>query len=252
MMSFPAPTPSTHQEEPPPIAMAGLVHDLGNLIQIAVSALNIIARTPGMPPEHTGPMLNRARTSLDHAGEIVRQNMRGIRNHVLTDNHSDIDLCLADVAMLVDAMDEPGLALEMQIERDLPAIGCDPTGLRRAILNLILNARDAMYGTGVVTIGARTTPRKSAALWVELEVADHGVGMSRAMIARAFDPFFTTKTDGLGGIGLPMVERFALDAGGGVSIRSTPGAGTRVTLRLPAGAAPTAAAPSPETEESDR
>lgn len=249
MMSFPAPTPSTHPDEQPPIAMAGLVHDLGNLIQIAASALNIIARTPGMPPEHTGPMLNRARTSLDHAGEIVRQNMRRIRERVRTGSHSDVDACLADVAMLVEAMDEPGLALEMQVERDLPAIGCDPTGLRRAILNLILNARDAMSGTGVVTIGARTA--KGTARWVELEIADHGVGMSPAMIARAFDPFFTTKTDGLGGIGLPMVERFALDAGGGVSIRSTPGAGTRVTLRLPAGAAP-AAASSPEPEESDR
>ena len=251
-MSFPAPTPSAHLDEQPPIAMAGLVHDLGNLIQIAASALNIIARTPGMPPEHTGPMLNRARTSLDHAGEIVRQNMRRIHDRVQAGGHSDVDACLAEVAMLVDAMDEPGLALAMQVERDLPVVGCDPTGLRRAILNLILNARDAMSGIGVVTIGARTSRRKGAARWIELEVADHGLGMSPAMIARAFDPFFTTKTDGLGGIGLPMVERFALDSGGGISIRGTPGAGTPVTLRLPAGAAPAAATSPPGTEESDR
>jgi len=69
---------------------------------------------------------------------------------------------------------------------------------------------------------------------VEVRVADNGIGMSPATLARAFDPFFTTKVDGLGGVGLPMVARFARDALGEVSIESEPGTGTIVTLRVPA------------------
>jgi signal transduction histidine kinase len=69
---------------------------------------------------------------------------------------------------------------------------------------------------------------------IELRVADHGRGMSRATIARVFDPFFTTKADGLGGFGLPMVERFVRGAGGALTIVSELGVGTIVTLGLPA------------------
>jgi signal transduction histidine kinase len=77
------------------------------------------------------------------------------------------------------------------------------------------------------TIGKVTTG-------VEVSIADDGMGMSALTIACAFDPFFTTKSDGLGGVGLPMVERFVRDAGGDIRIESERGLGTTVTLRLPA------------------
>lgn len=207
------------------LAAASVVHDLGNLIQIAVSAVNILARTPEMPPVHAQPILHRARMSLEHAGAIVRESIRQSRAEARSE--TDVAACLTDVGTLVQALDEPDLHLEIATDADLVA-HCDPLGFRRAILNLIFNARDALGGSGTVRIAARRSGE-----WVEVCVADRGVGMSRATIARVFDPFFTTKKDGLGGIGLPMVARFVRDAGGEVALNSELGLGTVVTLRLP-------------------
>jgi signal transduction histidine kinase len=216
------------------IAAAGVIHDLGNLIQIASSAINIIARTPNMPAIHAGPMLDRAKICLEHAGALVHQNIGLIRNRMIADERSSVAKCLLDVAALVEALDEPDLVLDIDIEPTLPRVQCDAIGIRRAVLNLVFNARDALEGRGIVRIEARAIWRGLTVAGVAIRVADDGVGMSPATIARAFDPFFTTKTDGLGGIGLPMVARFVRDAGGEVAIESEPGVGTTVTLRLPA------------------
>jgi len=234
------------------LATAGIVHDLGNLIQIASAAINIVGRSPLMAPADAGSILDRARLCLEHAGAIVRQNVGHLRDHAMAALQCDAAACLADVAILVEAMDEPGLVLELNVASDLPAVRCDPVGLRRAILNLVLNARDAMGGNGIVGIDAQVLAHGE----VELRVLDDGIGMSRATLARVFDPFFTTKTDGLGGIGLPMVERFVREAGGTIAIDSEPGIGTTIALRLPAIAAPLAvggsAAPTSPRAESRR
>lgn len=219
------------------IAAAGIVHDLGNLIQIASAAINIVGRSPLMAPADAGSILDRARFCLEHAGAIVRQNVGHLRDQAMTAMQSDVAACLADVVTLVEAMDEPGLVLDLNVAPDLPAVRCDPVGLRRAVLNLVLNARDAMGGNGTVGIDARALAHGE----VELRVLDDGIGMSRATLARVFDPFFTTKTDGLGGIGLSMVERFIREADGTIAIDSEPGIGTTIALRLPAIAAPLAA-----------
>lgn len=217
------------------IAAAGLVHDLGNLIQIAYSAINIVARTPDMPAAHSVPILHRAKACLEHAGALVRQNIELARDRAAAGERCDVTACLSEVAALVIAMDELGLVLETDIEPGLPDLRCDPIGLRRTVLNLVFNARDAIAGGGIVVITARTMRSGRSSTGVEIGVADNGVGMSAATIARIFDPFFTTKSDGLGGIGLPMVERFVRDAGGEIAVDSEPGLGTSVTLRLPAG-----------------
>jgi len=226
--------PANGARGPAQIATAGIVHDLGNLIQIASAAINIVGRSPLMAPADAGSILDRARLCLEHAGAIVRQNVGHLRDQAMAALQCDAAACVADVAMLVEAMDEPGLIVELNIAPDLPAVRCEPVGLRRAVLNLVLNARDAMGGDGVVGIDARALEHGE----VELRILDDGIGMSHATLARVFDPFFTTKTDGLGGIGLPMVERFVREAGGTIAIDSEPGIGTTITLRLPAIAAP--------------
>ncbi len=228
--------PAAGASGPAWIATAGIVHDLGNLIQIASAAINIVGRSPLMAPADAGSILDRARLCLEHAGAIVRQNVGHLRDQAIAAMQSDVAACVADVVTLIGAMDEPGLILDLNIAPDLPAVRCDPVGLRRTVLNLLLNARDAMGGNGIVGIDARALAHGE----VELRVLDEGIGMSRATLARVFDPFFTTKTDGLGGIGLPMVERFIRDAGGTIAIDSEPGIGTTIALRLPAIAAPLA------------
>jgi signal transduction histidine kinase len=213
------------------ITEAGLVHDLGNLIQVAAAALAIVARNPEMPRPEAGSILARAQASLDKAGALVRRNIGLVRARSLAGAEStDVATCLDDVATLVEALGECGLDIELAIEPDLPHARCDPMGLQNAILNLVFNARDAMPGGGCVAIHAAA----SARLGVDIQVADTGIGMSSATIARAFEPFFTTKGDGLGGVGLPMVMHFVREAGGEIAVDSAPGEGTCITLRLPA------------------
>jgi signal transduction histidine kinase len=216
------------------ISAASTFHDLGNLIQIAASAINIVARTPAMPSIHSGPVLARARASLDQAGAIVRQTIGLIRDQAATVEAVSIADCLADVAALVGALDQRGIVVETDVEPRLPEVRGDPIGLRRAVLNLVFNARDAIAGEGAILITARTIRCDGAAAAVEIGVADDGIGMTPATIARALDPFFSTKGDGLRGMGLPMVERFVRAAGGGLAIESEPLVGTAITLRLPA------------------
>jgi signal transduction histidine kinase len=216
------------------LAEAGLVHDLGNLIQVAASAISVVARHPEMPRTQAEPMLERARTCLDRAGMLVRRNIGLVRGRSIAGSeNADVAACIDDVATLVEALAERRITLELAVEPNLPPVRCDPMGLQNAVLNLVFNARDAMPGGGCIAISAAVSTNAAGAE-VEIHVADTGVGMSRATMTRAFEPFFTTKGDGLGGVGLPMVSRFVREAGGHVSIESVLGQGTRVILRLPA------------------
>jgi signal transduction histidine kinase len=123
-------------------------------------------------------------------------------------------------------------SLHMRVHANLPQIQCDPVSLQSAVLNLLLNARDAMPGGGDIAVAAIERDGE-----VEICVADNGVGMAPDTVRRAFEPFFTTKADGLGGVGLPMVERFVREAGGRVAVESELGIGTIVMLHLPAASA---------------
>jgi signal transduction histidine kinase len=218
------------------LAAAGLVHDLGNLIQIASSAIAIVSRTPDMPANHAGPMLRRASSCLDHAGAIVRNSIGLLRDSDGIAGSVDVAACLGHIADLMDGLGQPAIGVELAVEPGLPEVRCDPLALHSALLNLAFNARDAMMGCGLIAMSARSIADGAVATGVEIAIADDGIGMSSATIANAFDPCFTTKTDGLGGVGLPMVERFVVEAGGEIRIESAPGLGTTVFLRLPAAA----------------
>jgi signal transduction histidine kinase len=219
---------------PQPVPEAGVVHDLGNLIQIATSAINILHRNEEMRVAGLEEVVAGARASLEQAGALVTQTLRREPGAARAGDAADVAACLAEVHLLVRTLDS-GLFLNVRIGPGVPAAACDATGLKSALLNLVFNARDAMAGVGLVSIRVMRAARAGGAA-VEIHVADTGVGMSPQTVARAFDPFFTTKCDGLGGVGLPMVERFVRDAGGTISIESEEGVGTNVILHLPAAA----------------
>jgi signal transduction histidine kinase len=220
--------------QPCAVAEAGLIHDLGNLIQIATSAVSVMARVPDLSSGRSRAMLDRARSCLEQAGALVRQNLIRANEGRFAEDRAGVAECLADVRSLVAAMDRPGLVLAVDIEPGLPDARCDPIGLRRAILNLVFNAGDAMKAAGSVLVRGQAIRSGHGPAWLDLQVIDHGKGMAPDTVARVFDPFFTTKTGGLGGVGLPMVQHFVRAAGGDVSIASELGVGTVVTLRLPA------------------
>ncbi|PBB27426.1 MULTISPECIES: ATP-binding protein [unclassified Mesorhizobium] len=217
------------------LSAAGIVHDLGNLIQVASSALNHLARDPSVSaaPE-LGPVIAGAKTALERAGGLVRQTIGaagGICSDIQQANVSD---CLLEIETLIRSAWDASIRLEVRVEPDMPLIRCDRIGLQNAVLNLLFNARDAMPDGGLISVGAALASERTTTGQVDILVEDNGIGMTEETMARAFDPFFTTKGKGLGGVGLPMVKRFAEESGGGVAVQSTLGAGTTVTLRLPA------------------
>lgn len=204
---------------------AGVVHDLGNLIQIATSAVNILARNPSL---QDNAVIAGAQASLRQAGALVRQTMGAGRTQERSVELVNVAACFAEVEALVRIAWDSRFRLRVRAPEGLPPVLCDPIGLQNAVLNLLLNARDAMPNGGDVGLAAMSHDGA-----VEICVADNGIGMSAETIERALDPYFTTKPDGLGGVGLPMVDRFARDAGGSVVIESVPGVGTIVMLHLP-------------------
>jgi signal transduction histidine kinase len=136
-------------------AAAGIVHDLGNLIQIASSAVNIIARRL---PSHTSDLdliLAGARTSLDRAGTLVKRTMRMARDRSAAVQHVDVATCISEVEMLVRATWDHIFQLHVRADSELPSVEGDPLSLQNALFNLLLNARDAMPNGGVIAILAK-------------------------------------------------------------------------------------------------
>ncbi|MBZ9799582.1 sensor histidine kinase [Mesorhizobium sp. ES1-4] len=213
------------------LATAGIVHDLGNLIQVASSALNHLARDPSVSAAPAlGHVISGARTALERAGALVRQTISSARES----EYANVGACLAEIETLIRSAWDPKIRLEVRVTPDLPSVRCNRLGLQNAILNLVFNARDASPNGGLISIETAVVFDGSSAAQVDITTADDGLGMTAETIAFAFDPFFTTKAQGLGGVGLPMVKRFAEESGGSIDIQSAPGAGTTVTLRLPA------------------
>jgi signal transduction histidine kinase len=210
----------------------GVVHDLGNLIQIASSALNIVARNPNIHGAGLEPVITGAKASLERAGALVRQTISMAAAQRAEEQSVDLAAVIAELATLIRITWDQSVQLDIDVPPALPFVTCNGLGLQNAILNILFNARQAMPDGGVIFI--RTVPIAiDLGMGLELQIADSGVGMKPDTIARAFDPFFTTRCDGLGGVGLSMVERFARDAGGRVFIESEYGVGTMVRLQLP-------------------
>jgi signal transduction histidine kinase len=211
---------------------AGIVHDLGNLIQVASSALNRVARDPSVSTVPAlEPVIASARTALQRAGTLVRETLARAHESHRDSEHADVGACLAEVETFVRNAWDPAFRIELRVGSGLPSAQCDRVGLQSAVLNLIFNARDAMPDGGLISVAAEAVAQGAV---VELRLEDRGIGMTKETLARAFDPFFTTKGEGLGGVGLPMVKHFAEEHGGSVEIESTLGSGTTVILRLPA------------------
>ncbi|MGX5850055.1 sensor histidine kinase [Mesorhizobium sp. PL10] len=214
------------------MSTVGIVHDLGNLIQVASSALNHLARDPSISSAPAlRPVIAGARTALERAGGLVRQTISKAQESHVEIEHANVGVCLAEIETLIRSAWDTKIRFEVQVGSDLPLVRCDRIGLQNAVLNLLLNARDAMPDGGLISVDALVSERSTQ---VDIRVVDNGIGMTSETMVRAFDPFFTTKGEGLGGVGLPMVKRFAEESGGSVVVQSTLGAGTTVTLRLPA------------------
>jgi signal transduction histidine kinase len=210
------------------------IHDLGNLIQVASSGMNILARNPDViAAPSLWELVGGARTALERASTLVRNTIARGDERQRNAHLANVGSCLAEIQRLVGIAWSSSVRLEVLVSGELPALKCDYQALQSALLNLLFNARDAMPDGGVVSIEAVAVTSEQAAM-VEFRVNDKGIGMTPDTVFRAFEPFFTTKGQGLGGIGLPSVKQFADEHSGSIDIQSVFGSGTTVTLRLPA------------------
>ncbi len=232
----------------------GIAHDFNNLLTAVLGSIALLEkRLQGLDPR-TARLLANARQGAERGAALTQRLLAFGRQQALT-------AVVVDVAGLVGGMSEllrgslgGAVRVETRFVADLPPVLADANQLELALLNLALNARDAMPGGGTITISAEERgvgpgeePGLAPGGYVVLSLADTGVGMDEATLARAMEPFFTTKEIGKGtGLGLSMVHGMAAQSGGRLSLASTPGDGTTASLwlpRAPAGAASQPAAP---------
>jgi len=211
----------------------GMAHDFNNLLTPIVGALDRLMRSDNLDPREQR-FAKGAFESAERAAALTSQLLTFSRRQKLAITNVDVAEVLADVCDLAGQSLEVHHELDCSTEPGTPPVTTDKVQLELAILNLILNARDAMPGGGTVQV--RAAPildggRPS----VVIAVADKGAGMDAETARRAQEPFFTTKEQGAGtGLGLAQVAEVAKQSGGRLEIDSNPGRGTVVQLILPA------------------
>jgi PAS domain S-box-containing protein len=219
----------------------GVAHDFNNLLTPIMGALELLRRRH--EDERSQRLISGAMQSAERAKTLVGRLLSFARRQTLAPRAVDPATLLGGLRDLICHSVGPAIRLEMEIPADLPAALVDPNQLELALLNLAVNARDAMAEGGRLTITAGIdhfdTPQAGLerGRYVRFQISDTGHGMDAATLARAVEPFFSTKELGKGtGLGLSMVHGLALQSGGAFRLASTPGQGTTATLWLPVAA----------------
>ncbi|MCC6717682.1 MAG: response regulator [Acetobacteraceae bacterium] len=228
----------------------GIAHDFNNLLTAIVGALDLIRRR--LPPGQAAlvPLIENALEAAQRGGRLSSQLLAFSRRQRLMPVPTDLNVPVLMLTGLLGSTLGRNIRIETDLAAELWPAMVDPTQVEAVILNLAINARDAMPEGGELTIRTRNVTITAAQMtyrnavpgdYVALEVSDTGTGMAPAVMARAFEPFFTTKPQGQGaGLGLSQVHGLAVQSGGDAGIESRLGLGTRVTVLLPRAAAATA------------
>ncbi|MFT4935530.1 MAG: signal transduction histidine kinase, partial [Pseudoalteromonas distincta] len=218
----------------------GVAHDFNNLLMPIIGSLDMLMRRE-LGTERERRLIDGALQSAERAKTLVQRLLAFARRQPLQSAAIDVMQLVKSMADLVDSTTGPQIEVRVDLPENLPAALADPNQLEMAILNLAVNARDAMPQGGVLRIQARQEdvragdyPGVPAGKFIRLCVSDNGTGMDEATLARAIEPFYSTKGVGRGtGLGLSMVHGLAAQLGGGLTIESTLGEGTTVNLWLP-------------------
>ena len=236
----------------------GVAHDVNNLLSVILGA----AETLGKALASYDPLQEEVadiRDAVGRGASLTRQLLVFGRQEVRTPGLLDVNAVVAGVERLL--MRVLGSAVRVELRRDVEhaPVVADAGQLEQALVNLAINARDAMLRGGTLTIRTGETNLDLAAAamldvipgpYVTIDVEDTGAGMDEATRVRAFEPFFTTKGPTQGaGLGLAMVYGIVRQSGGAISLHSAPGAGTHARIHLPRGEAGTAAAAPPAVPE---
>lgn len=218
----------------------GIAHDLNNMLTPIIGSFELLRRHPHS--ERAPRLIDGGLQAAERARNLVGRLLSFARRQTLKPQAVALSALVEDMRELMARSLGPTIAVQLQIDPALPAVIVDPHQLELALLNLVVNGRDALGEGGglriVAGLEAQGPPRPAgvaAGRLVWIQVSDDGCGMDQEQLRRCIEPFFSTKGVGKGtGLGLPMVQGLALQSGGGFDIRSTPGQGTQATLWLPA------------------
>jgi hypothetical protein len=222
----------------------GIAHDFNNLLTGIVGSLDLLqTRLDQGRTENVSRYINAAMTSANRAAALTHRLLAFARRQPLIPKSVDANALVVSLEDLLRRTIGERIDLDIAASSALWCTLCDPNQLESALLNLAINARDAMPDGGKLTIATANaridgidadTPALLPGDYIRIDVTDTGTGMSPEVAARAFDPFFTTKPIGQGtGLGLSMIYGFARQSNGHVLIDSKQGAGTKVRLYLP-------------------
>ncbi|WNP34325.1 ATP-binding protein [Enterobacter kobei] len=225
----------------------GLAHDFNNLLAVIIGSLELVS-----PDSPEMPRISRALKAAGRGALLTQRLLAFSRKQALHPQAVEMQPLLENLAELMRHSLPATLTLSIEAQSPAWAAWIDVGQLENAIINLVMNARDAMEGqSGVIRLRTwnqrvtRSDGRRQD--MVALDVIDSGCGMSQAIKAQVFEPFFTTKPTGSGsGLGLSMVYGFVRQSGGRVEIESAPGEGTTVRLHLPRATQQAVALPEPE------
>ncbi|TZF90012.1 ATP-binding protein [Cognatilysobacter lacus] len=217
----------------------GVAHDFNNLLTVISGSLQLLEPSVDDDPEALETLASAIR-AVEQGAALTRKLLSFAGRQHLRPAVVSLGRQMRDLERLVRASLGERIHLHLNIEPGAPPAYVDPALLDSVVLNLVLNARDAINGTGDVEIAVRDAPEAadrpggSSGGYVALSVRDSGAGMSADALARAWEPFFTTKPAGRGtGLGLSMAYGFIHQSGGHAELQSQPGKGTCVTLYLP-------------------
>lgn len=218
----------------------GVAHDFNNLLTPIIGSLDRLQRK-GLGDERDARLIDGAMQSAERARTLVQRLLAFARRQPLQKTAVDIRRLIESMVDLVASTLGPRIRLTCDVADNLPSAAADENQLEMAILNLAVNARDAMKDGGELSIRAYVTsvasgsrPNLDAGDYICVSIADTGEGMDDATLARAVEPFFSTKGIGQGtGLGLSMAHGLAAQLGGALSIESAVGGGTKIDLYLP-------------------
>ena len=218
----------------------GVAHDFNNLLTPIVGSLDLLRRRYP-DDEKAQRLVGGAVQAAERAATLTQRLLAFARRQALKPQPVDTGALIEGMADLLERSLGPTIAIVFELPRHLPPIRVDPNQLELALLNLAINARDAMPGGGKLTIGAssivaddRNLLELEAGRYVRITATDTGTGMDKATLARAIEPFFSTKGVGKGtGLGLSMIHGLAAQSGGTLRIESAPGQGTSIDVWLP-------------------
>lgn len=221
---------------------AGIAHDFNNLLTAILGNLEMLLKRPSADPARNERLLIGARSAAERGARLTGQLLAFSRQQRIVAEPVDLNAVVHEMQPLLTGAIGGQVRIELELSRGLWIAQADPTQLQLALMNLAINARDAMPDGGTITVrtanvmlGAPSAPEEPApGAYVAVSVSDTGSGIPDLVRERMFEPFFTTKPVGRGsGLGLPQVLGVVKQLEGGMGVQTAPGKGTTFTLYLP-------------------